>query len=291
MKTDTTIPAEMLKTFPPSVLTKRQVKHYGPKPVRGYGAGGAIVAQVRYDDQCGNGHNTFSITAEVRTNESRRHNDIAAGGCMHEEIAKSFPELAPFLKWHLTSTDAPMHYLANTLYHASERDHWGCLKGEPHQWSKVLKFHCSPIEWTAPNWINEDFLSWVATQSPDYFTEDKIRALEHVNGPKESYKFGPKYTVKPDVEKWHECEFDSKREALQWCEAARQGYTVRSVESAWGEGKARELNHARSAAVWPEATDAELSAEPEDLRRVLLARLPKLMADFKTAVESLGFVY
>jgi len=37
---------------------------------------------------------------------------------LHDEIGKHFPELAPFLKWHLMSSDAPMHYVANARYWA-----------------------------------------------------------------------------------------------------------------------------------------------------------------------------
>ncbi len=74
-----------------------------------------MTATVRYDDQCGNGHNTFSITADVRMNRREY-----MGGCCHDEIAKRIPELAPFIKWHLCSSDGPMHYIANTVYHATQ---------------------------------------------------------------------------------------------------------------------------------------------------------------------------
>ena len=36
---------------------------------------------------------------------------------MHKEIVKAFPELAPFVKWHLMMADGPMYYTENTLYH------------------------------------------------------------------------------------------------------------------------------------------------------------------------------
>lgn len=107
-----------MKTLTKSVLTKNQNKTYGPRPVSGYGHGAQITATVRYDDRCGNGHNTFSITADVVTPASKRMGDIEAGGCLHDEIAQVFPELAPFIKWHLCSSDGPMHYVANTVYHA-----------------------------------------------------------------------------------------------------------------------------------------------------------------------------
>lgn len=99
-----------------SKLIKKQTKTIGPRPIAGYGKGAEITARLRYDDECGNGHNTFSITADVVTPASRRRNDIEAGGCLHEDIARVFPELEPYIKWHLTSSDGPMHYIANTLY-------------------------------------------------------------------------------------------------------------------------------------------------------------------------------
>ena len=71
----------------------------------------SITATVRYDDRYRNGHNTFSITADIQRN-GREY----AGGCCHDEVAERFPELAPFIKWHLCSSDGPMHYVANTLY-------------------------------------------------------------------------------------------------------------------------------------------------------------------------------
>jgi hypothetical protein len=56
-----------------------------------------------------------------------------------------------------------------------------------------------------------------------------------------------------------------------------------------GEGKERQLDAARSSAVWPEATDEELTAP--GLKERLEARLPQLMKEFQEAIESLGFVY
>lgn len=111
----------MTTTLPESILTENQVKTFGPKLIATvYGPGAMITANVRYDDQCGNGHNTFAITADVVTPRSKRRNDIEAGGCLHDDVAKKFPELAPFIKFHLVSTDGPMHYIANTVYHVEQ---------------------------------------------------------------------------------------------------------------------------------------------------------------------------
>jgi hypothetical protein len=111
---------------PASRLVMQQVKTFGPRPfswTRGVDA--TITTTVRFDDECGNGHNTFSITAEVmRTHDSQ----ILASGCMHEQIAVAFPELAPLIKWHLVSTDGPLHYIENTLYWLGRR---GFANGGP----------------------------------------------------------------------------------------------------------------------------------------------------------------
>lgn len=166
--------------LPASTLTKSQRHKYGPKVFTEHGESFRITAEVRHDDQCGNGHNSFAITAEIYQKDGHGRWVDYSGGCCHDEIAKHFPELAPFIKWHLTSADGPMHYPGNVTYLAGERDCWGCLK-------------------------------------------------------------------------------------------------------------ARELDAARHCAVWPDATDEDLTAP--GLEQRLMDRLPALMAEFKTAMESLGFVY
>lgn len=102
-------------TLPESKLTKDQKKQYAAQWIDERGDRYSLKATVRYDDQCGNGHNSFSVTGDLRCN-GREH----SGGMLHDDIAERIPELAPFLKWHLTSTDGPMHYVANTVYHATE---------------------------------------------------------------------------------------------------------------------------------------------------------------------------
>ena len=91
-----------------TTLTRDQSKTFHKDTESGW-----IKATVRHDDRCGNGHNTFSITAHMF--EERCH----SYGCLHDEVAQWFPELAPLIKWHLCSTDGPLHYIANTVYHAT----------------------------------------------------------------------------------------------------------------------------------------------------------------------------
>lgn len=225
----------------PSTLTKNQTKTYRADYVTDSGPETLIVT-VRHDDRCGNGHNTFSITGVLYTTRgSRRDGTVKhatgrtlkwhSSGCLHEVIAKRIPELAPLIKWHLCSTDGPLHYIANTTYLAGDRDHWGLRKGEFRQFI------------------------------------DKATGL-----PKWKLKEVPyRFTVKASAEK-------PRTVALDW-----EPYGV------YGEGKERDLDAARRAAIWPDATDEELMAD--DLKERLEARLPALLTEFRAAVESLGFTY
>ncbi len=106
-------------TLPASILTTKQVKTYGPKTFVERGVRHRITVQVRYDDSCGNGHNSFAITADVQRLNVSRWVDDRCGMC-HEDVARYFPNLAPLLKWHLCSSDGPMHYVANTRYWVQE---------------------------------------------------------------------------------------------------------------------------------------------------------------------------
>lgn len=192
----------------------------------------SLSVSLRFDDNCRNGHHTFSITATMYDSHRPKRDREVAGGCLHGDIAEWFPELAPLIKWHLVSTDGPMHYIANTLYHASDRDHNGLRAGEVRQ---IRNGRTGELAWI-------------------------------MEGPSTKY-------------------FDG---------AAPPDETVTRTWKPWtrtGEGKARELNHARSTAVWPEATDEELCAEPEVLKAALEARLPTLLAAFRTDMEACGFAW
>lgn len=232
-----------LPALPASRHTKSQRMTYGPRFIDYHGEPATITADVRYDDECGNGHNTFAITGTIRARDKikyRRDDNVIACGCCHEEIAKAFPELAPFIKWHLCGSDMPMHYVANTVYLAGDRDHWGLRKGEFRQHTSRGPYQANGIP-GVPCWE----LCLPKAQPTEIYSHEKPAPV-----------------------------------TLEW---QPRGIT--------GEGKARELNAARNAAVWPDATDEQLCAEPEELKAALLARLPARMQEFKSAVESLGFVY
>lgn len=234
-----------------STLTKKQVKAFR-KDYTENGKPVTIIAKVRFDDQCGNGHNTFSITADIF--ESHRHPGeetivhesgktmwLSSCGCCHDEIAKHFPQLRPLIKWHLCSTDGPMHGVSNAIYHAGDRDCWGMRKGEKRQIRNG----------------KTGVFAWNLVAVNDAGEEIELHELtKHIDA-----------NDKPP------CPY--RLEYRPWCRI--------------GEGKERDLDAARSAAVWPEATDEELTAD--GLRERLEARLPMLLDEFRSAVESLGFTW
>lgn len=262
-----------------SILTKSQFKSFGPKPIKGYGKGAAIWAHVRYDDECGNGHNTFAITGSVRVPGVK---DIVAGGCLHEDISAAFPELRPLIKWHLCSSDGPLYYIANTMYHAGDKDCHGRSAGEPCDWDWVVYFTGFPLGWRPGR--HNDFVKWLSRQ--DGHKDFEVIRIDH---DRERDTFGPKYTLGGSPDKWYQCPFDTEDEAMEFLAAMQLGYEVRSIPTKWSEGKPRDLDAARACAIWPDATDEDLTA-PE-LRERLEARLPGLLEEFRHAVESLGFTY
>lgn len=112
-----------MPTTTESILAKRQRKTFGPRIIDYCGERCEFTAEVRYDDECGNGHNSFAITGTIGSQRKRaRDGGVLAGGCLHDEVAAHFPELAPLIKWHLCSSDGPMHYTANVLYLAGDRE-------------------------------------------------------------------------------------------------------------------------------------------------------------------------
>jgi hypothetical protein len=170
---------------------------------------GISTVTLRYDDQCGNGHNTFSMTASGRD----------MGGCCHDAIVQAFPYLEPFIKWHLCSNDGPLHYMENTMYHAA------AIPLEQGKW-------------------------WFSLENK------KLRIVDVAERERMIERYG------------EQAHFESYPNPM---------------------AKESNLDAARSSAVWPEATDAELVAS--DLREKLEKRLPRLLEDFRAAMEKLGFTF
>lgn len=70
------------------------------------------VIKIRLNDECGNGHEDFSLTADIYENGRD-----AGGGCCHDHILALRPDLAPFAILHLCTWEGvPMHAAANAFY-------------------------------------------------------------------------------------------------------------------------------------------------------------------------------
>jgi len=255
-------------------------------------AGCYIKAELSFDDECGNRHNTFAITGSINKHPGFSERGVVACGCLHDEIAEHFPELAHLIKWHNVSTDSPMHYVANTVYHASDRDYRGKRKGEPTTFAEVIKFNGFPITF-APSSSLLDFLRWFeGKEIPS--SELGIVAVQHKEkGKPGQYQFADKFTFAGAkfADSWTYAPFDTLRQAEQWKEAIQNGYSIETFATAFSEGKERDFDAARACGVWPDATDEQLSADPEELTAALNARLPELMARFKSDITGAGFYW
>jgi len=227
-----------------------------------------VRVELRFDDECRNGHNTFTISGR-------------------EFVEEYFPALLPLMKWHLTSSDGPMHYAQNVVYLAGNRDCWGKKKGEPKGFDTFARFGTSPIL----HKLSKKFAAWL--QDPDVRLDDLevIRVDHDKRGVEGEYQFDPQFTFGGFDATWGGCPFDSEAKALQWAEGLAGPHTFTAKAISWGEGKERDLEAARRVAIWPEATDEELSVEPDELREALAARLPGLLADFRADMESCGFLW
>lgn len=84
--------------------------------------GNQVDAIVKYYTCGSNPEPHLSITGEVWEKgtpyprpKSERH--LISCGCVHSKVAEAYPQLAPFIAWHLTSPSGPMHYTDNAVYH------------------------------------------------------------------------------------------------------------------------------------------------------------------------------
>lgn len=275
-----------MENLPTSILTRNQgSKHpiYFREGVTDF----LLDVSLRYDDECGNGHNTFAITGTLKEKSKTTGRWIEiAGGCLHDDIEKHAPQFAHLIKWHLCSSDGPMHYLANSIYLASDKDCWGKRKGEERSWKTEIFFDNVPIP--AGNYP-EKFVKWLQENtptSPHLWPEVKEIAYVHKPGSGTDYKFSPHYTLEGFGSTWYDCPFKDKQEAENFRKALNTcTIHFRKVCTSWGEGKEPELEAARAAAIWPEAQLEDFTVEK------LTARLPALMQEFKAVVEGLGFTY
>lgn len=274
--------------LPPSILTKSQKKVLTKENVTYTDKDGheqkwrKVVCELRYDDDCNNGHNSFAITGDFWRAGNRDARNPDMGGCCHDDLAIVFPELAHWIQWHLVSSDGPMHYIANTLYYARTVDTDGKQPGDPIAFDTRIKFGDFPITFR----MSDKFTQWLQSLPCDARTQEVV-TIPHDNT-KDGYQFKPKYSVSGyPATKWHDCPFDTEQEALEFL-SAMQSYPIKFVEipTKWARAVEPNLEAARRSACWPDATLDQL----QDVAQ-LEARLPALMHEFKNAMESVGFTY
>lgn len=242
-----------------------------------------ISVLLRFDDECGNGHNTFSITAQLYGGPFQAQlpqGEPVMCGAIHDIIERYVPEVAHLVKWHLCSTDGPMHYIVNTVYLAGDRDCHGKRKGEPWSFAQAVQFGSVPIK----HKISDGFAKFLRGAAPAFDLE--VLRIEH----NDRMRFKPRFTFGGYTDKWHDCPFDTEDKALDFLHALQTGEPkFLEVPTQWSDGKKRELEYARKSAVWPEATDEELMQEPAQLEAALEARLPGLMERFKADMLAQGW--
>lgn len=266
-----------------------------PYSEEGYRAGSRITVEIRFDDSCRNGKQSFAITGHV---QEPRMSDWSKGGCIHDDIAKYFPELSHLIRWHLFDTSGPMHYVANTVYHASNLAN-GYAAGQACQWDRVIKFGSFPM--TRP--IKKAFSDWLESVRDAQTTMAKTNpnrpawppvpvAVAHDKKPGDTYDFADKYTFAGFECKWYECPFDTLNDAQEYADAlAFAPFTIERRPTAYSKGKTRDLDAARSCAVWPDATDEELCAPPDELKAALMARAPNLIREFRADMDACGMLW
>lgn len=265
-----------------SILTKYQVRTY-QRFIDYRGEKCRFTVEVRYDDECNNGHNTFSITGAINQLGIRERDSLICAGCLHKEIIKYFPELKHLIKWHLCSSDGPMYYLENTLYHASNSKSSKYKVGEPNQWKKVLAFNDSYIT----HKFSGAFIEFLENKKDKTFN---IVEVEHIKD--SDYNYKPKYTFKGFECEWYQCPFDDKQTAEEYKKKlTEKEWKIETIVTGYQESKPRDFKAARHSAIWENATKKQLSLPSEELKKLLLKRLPKLMKAFKKDVEALGFIY
>ena len=258
------------------------------RPYRDYDRKGALIHyELRFDNELGNKRSSFAVTASL---SNVREQDAGSIGCNHEALAEAFPELAHLARWHMAGTDGPWGYVGNTIFLAGDRDPRGHREGEPWAWHDAVRFGEVPMLYRINNGLPE-FLREIADYDPAGQEAQLVPIAVPYKGDS-SHKFSPKWQFAGQPPRsWAGCPFDTEMEAEAFGASVLHGFTLERIPHLFSEGKVRELDTARRAAIWPEATDAELMQEPEALRAQLQARLPALMEAFRADVAAAGLVF
>jgi len=231
--------------------------------------GTPLEVTIRYDDSCRNGHNSFSITGAAT-------GKLGAYGCIHDLIVEQCPELEKYIKWHLTSSDGPMHYVANSMYHAKEVKKNTVVR----RYDERLKFDGIPFT------FNLDKRLKAFIEEGDLTKIDVISLVHPDNGIEGKYQYSDNYSFLGLSTNWYESLFSTEREAQEMAQALmNHKFDIIRTVSSYEDEKIPDLKAARSCAIWPEANLEDFTKEK------LEARLEGLLTEFREAMIELGFVY
>lgn len=256
-----------------SILTKHQ-KLVSVNKIIVDGQKGRIKCEIRYNDECGNGHNSFSITGTVFSHPtSTRDQYWDRGGCIHDEIAKHFPEFKHLIKWHSMTSEAPLHYIANTLYHANESLKYNFTIDSKNKLVQSLHMFNVPADFLTNNDAYKSNLQKVFIDY-DLNTEYQEYRRDHDIDKRGLYDDYCLYNYCLELESFLDLNKD----------ADINNYRIKKEKGS--EYREINLEYARSTAIAPDATLCQLQS-----KEWLEARLPQLQAAFITDIEALGFVY
>lgn len=198
-------------------------------------------------------------------------------------VEKFWPEHVHALSYHGCSLTGPLHYIESTVFLAGARDCHGWVAGE----HRVHRETGLPLWIVSSKGIHQVVAS-LEQPEPLVLNYEPQRV-------KKAMTWGPNKGI-PVGEKQR----DEKGNHL-WDIPERAFPTVRSIEQPkplvyefkpyLGVGKEREFDSARAHAIWPDATNKELSVDAETLKQALNARLPKVLTELKKVVESFGMTF
>lgn len=272
-----------MKNLPNSILTKKQVKNIIKKNVLLDGVKVDAYIKVRYDDECGNNHNSFAITSTIYESGKKSDKYMVSGGCNHDDIVKVAPELEYLIKWHLMSSDAPLHYISNTLYHARDRENMTLPLGSPTDFKKYLKFKNIPFTFNQQSSGFWDYLENVG----DFNNIDiKSIAYEGDYALREKYSFTG-FIKENETKQWYKAPFDNEKSALEFLQALQNNeYEIIEIPTQWNKAVKPDIEAARRCAIWSDATLDQLQNKES-----LESRLCNLVCELKQDIEQFGFIF
>lgn len=107
-----------------------------------------VFVTIRLNDECTNGHQDFSITADIyEAGKPKIDKYHISGGCCHDDILKAFPEFKIFVDLHLCDYKGiPMYAVQNGYYHMHEGFNSKSI-GEAHKNEFCEYYRVTPVQY------------------------------------------------------------------------------------------------------------------------------------------------